>query len=712
MLALPMFMSSCVDHEPPFSNERVEELKNPFDFSTDAKVCINVALGQKAAKEVICFYPSKIDPVTVHTRNDMLCSCFLDEDGCIVSNVSVPAHINKLYAYFPLNPDLGTMEIPISGNFANVNQLGDTRKPESELQFFDLEGMFTLTNRSNYGKFYCLGEWHPTNDINDPCRYGQVNDVNQLETKHTIIADYADELYKLHTAHVKDMIKKGEIESVDENTVNISITEHPDVEVIAPNGTKYTKHYVGSELFLVFLGQNATFCNPFGYYVYPTDSKPETVAEGNAIDRYLVFPNISVADKKPFILSQRQQEGENVGRSIFSGDAPVEVGERLQLLYPNPDNGGKPSRVFPVGTTIGFWLQPEGFDCGWKIENSTCTGLDFNKECKLSFTQIKSYVTAMKLVVNQRFINSNLAMTDESIRRTAGGYSRYAYTDAELYGEKFRIYGIEDSNVDNTLNDNTFVIEQTEVYEYIEKPDYFEEDWHIVATYAYEDIWPNGGDFDLNDIVIEHWQQKVFKSNNELISVNDRFDIVSPDNSASQHNGFFVNFAPGEQGLNLTIDDRSDGIFEAETNSAIIFTDQHQQYAEGHTSITMKRDFTGTGRKVTDPLPINPFLIANTDKNMGQGRSEIHLPTRSITSLGMDAGQEGDLDKNYYANRFISEGHRYPFAIALTSIGNWHPADNDICIDQIFLHYREWADTRAAVYRDWYYNRHGYDVRY
>ena len=38
-----------------------------------------------------------------------------------------------------------------------------------------------------------------------------------------------------------------------------------------------------------------------------------------------------------------------------------------------------------------------------------------------------------------------------------------------------------------------------------------------------KDIWPNGGDYDLNDVIIEHKRAISFNSNNYVLKVEDTF---------------------------------------------------------------------------------------------------------------------------------------------------------------------------------------------
>ena len=89
-------------------------------------------------------------------------------------------------------------------------------------------------------------------------------------------------------------------------------------------------------------------------------------------------------------------------------------------------------------------------------------------------------------------------------------------------------------------------------------------------TYAYEDIWPNGGDYDLNDVIIEHKRAISFNSNNYVLKVEDTFVPVQQSGAATYSNAFAVQYVASQRG---SIELPAGAVDETETSSVILFPD-------------------------------------------------------------------------------------------------------------------------------------------
>lgn len=709
-VACTLFLTGCTDKENPFDSSKVIEKSEYFDFSTSKKISINIDLGPQVANEVICLYANPLLGAP-NGRNDLLFSCFLDSNGSVKAEAEIPAHCKNVYACCPLKSAVKPITATVNGNNVTIKEGSVSIVPDNQLQLFLLDKtpgkglVFGENNPNEFGNFYCLGDWKPQKEYNK-YRFGAYKDVNGLLSRNELVDKHAKGLFDRHTFFIDSLIKAKNFHNIDEHYVNYFVRPRPDEEVIGPDGHKYTKKFVGEEVNIALLGVNAAFCNTFGYYVYDIDNPPTNEAQGKLLDKVIIAPCVGIPGRNPF------DDTKSGFRYINSADAPFHVGDVASLLYRGSD--GKVSRMFPVGKAVGFWMQPCGYNHGYKYDSANKpNGIDPNAMSSITLQQkTMSYVPEYGYsgTVKRFFINSNNEFDNANLTHP-GGYSRYAYTDVELYGSPYRVLGIEDGT-DSSFNDITFVIQTVEVFKY---DGYYEEDWHIEGTYAFEDIWPNGGDFDLNDMVIEHWQKGVYDNENNLISIMDRFDIVSPESSAVQNNGFAVHFENAADMGNVSnmiiTNSLCQNNIEASTNSVILFTDQHQQISAGKTSIMMIRDFHGSGKKVTEITSLQPYLISNADQNMGSGRCEVHYPGTAPTSLGKRVSDD-DLGLNWYANRFLSEGCKFPFAVKLKGIAKWNPAPNDVCIEDIFLHFREWANSAGALYPEWYYNEPGYDIRY
>ncbi len=292
-----------------------------------------------------------------------------------------------------------------------------------------------------------------------------------------------------------------------------------------------------------------------------------------------------------------------------------------------------------------------------------------------------------------------------------------------MYGEEFTLYAIEDG-ADTSFNDMLFAVSRKDYTEVTNSNSdvtlYSERKYHTVATYAFEDQWPTGGDFDMNDVIIEHDQLQTYTDENYVYSVRDKFTIVSTLDAASNHNAFYVQFPEGQEGntdnLKVTIDgEEVSNRWEEETHSVIVFTDQREAISTGKKEVIVTRDLAGTEYEVGH-LEYHPYLIANAisaegESQIGEGRTEIHIPGHEITSLGKTLEVDGTVDTNYYASQFVSSNSEFPFAMSLSGVVDWIAPDPGVRIDKTFPKYSLWRKAKGYNYTDWYYNKSGWDIR-
>lgn len=254
----------------------------------------------------------------------------------------------------------------------------------------------------------------------------------------------------------------------------------------------------------------------------------------------------------------------------------------------------------------------------------------------------------------------------------------------------------------------------------------FEEDWHVVATYAFEDLWPNHCDYDLNDVIVEHWQKLVYTNQNAVRAIYDVFKLTSTQEAATYHNAFYVQvpanqkncdiskyvltydngeFAPGEPlalGKNECI--------EADTRSIKVFEDQHDLFARDIEGVYIKRTLSGNNVQ-KDDVEYNPFVISQASVNSGQNRTEIHLPCYEVTQYSQKLDEIEGHELNFFANRFVSERGIYPFALALYGVKDWRASNPGVKVNDTFIYYDTWRKSNGKDYRDWYTNQSGYDIR-
>ncbi|MDK2908761.1 MAG: hypothetical protein PWR20_328 [Bacteroidales bacterium] len=257
------------------------------------------------------------------------------------------------------------------------------------------------------------------------------------------------------------------------------------------------------------------------------------------------------------------------------------------------------------------------------------------------------------------------------------------------------------------------------------------------ATLAFEDNWPNKGDFDFNDVVVDYQLNRVTNSQNQLVEVFGTFVLKA--SGASYKNGFGcqLNGIPsdkiiGVSGTNLGsttyISLMSNGLEAAQSFANVIvfdnFTDimQHPGIGTGintdtthpfvpyqtlNVTITFMNNGTPAvgGPVLLNELPISSFnfyIIVNQDR----GR-EVHLADYAPTNLANPAYfNSGQDDTQPGQGKYYKTSNNLPWAISLLE-GFDYPIEK-VGIDKAYLHFVEWASSNGELYPNWSENDEGY----
>ena len=782
-------LTGCTDKEYSFDTDNLKEKLEAFSFKTSTTTMLSIDLGQQAAEEVMAVFPTEVDLITSKMHTDMIYSGFTDQHGTLNTAIELPAAINKVWIISPTKPSLGVMtaevqngQLVLGGTRATrgaaTSAAGETtvdadgnittvQDDGTSLTLFDIDryvtvhegeitgedyerGYRTLSDvpKSAMGHFYCIDRWMPTTAVVNgqyelDYHYGKTGNENGLKSVHQTIKDNAIDMAREQVNWVtanKSSFKQLKVEDINQ------VMDGETIVTQNADGTTTTTSYDGSELWLTFISESASYQNTFGYYIYKTDEEPVTVADGNALERIVLFPSASVdkainlntlevANGNPHTRGSRQaMNNKSTGKTIYNADAPLRAGDRIQLLFKDPETGAI-SKRFPKGYTVGFWFVADAFDPGWYIKYSS-TGyniynIDMREEAdggyksKLVFTQSEKRILpwyGSSTSTKTFFCNTNSKATNSLLFSNVK--TRFVRNPQKLYGEELVVYSVEDGN-DAKYNDILFALERKD-YNSVKISDssvkLHQEQYHTISTYAFEDRWPEGYDFDLNDVIVEHEQSQTYTQENKVYTVSDKFKLVSTLDAASDHNAFYVQFPEGEEGDVSNLKVTVDGVeipnrWEAETNSVIVFTDQREAIQTGKTEVLVTRDLSKANIAVAS-LTYRPYLVAQAiaadgTTNIGQGRTEIHIPGDPITSLGKKFDvADGDFNYNYYASKFVSDGSEYPFALSLSGVADWKPSDPGVRIDQTFTLFKAWRDAHGFNHMDWYYNKKGYDDRY
>lgn len=248
------------------------------------------------------------------------------------------------------------------------------------------------------------------------------------------------------------------------------------------------------------------------------------------------------------------------------------------------------------------------------------------------------------------------------------------------------------------------------------------------SSLAFEDLWPNYGDYDLNDLVVNVRFNRITNAQNKVVDLINLYDVKAV--GGTLHNGFAfqldqVNVGSiqsvtgyqlsGDSYINLA----SNGLEEGTTKPVIVVWDDADNVINrvgGTFFNTEDNGLIGTSDIVTITVhfntpqtansvglpPYNHFLIKG--KNRG---TEIHLsgsvPTSKVNTALFGTGDD---DTNPGTGKFYKSATNLPWAIFIAEEFD-HPLER-VDIVNAHLKFAAWAQSNGSQYTDWYMNKAGY----
>ena len=261
------------------------------------------------------------------------------------------------------------------------------------------------------------------------------------------------------------------------------------------------------------------------------------------------------------------------------------------------------------------------------------------------------------------------------------------------------------------------------------------------GTVMFEDLWPNTGDYDLNDLVIDaNWIEKYYSD--EWIWVppawswfRQIFEIEAKFKIRATGAGYKISFAvqlPNLCYIDGTVTTTlSQGLEVEQDNNTIIFifdvhealgspagtwtnTDESMAYYPPveftvHIPIQYVNGLdpawaawiSDQNNPIYNP-PYNPFIYVNDDRS-----HEIHLancpPTDSMNTALFDTGDDAS---NPAAGIYFRTSNGLPWAVNVGESTVY--LKETIPIIDGFNHFAQWAESGGTTYTDWYKDKSGY----
>lgn len=478
------------------------------------------------------------------------------------------------------------------------------------------------------------------------------------------------------------------------NDVNASLPEQQPVPTNNPeylaNGNQInTLLLEPSDVWVTFVHEGAGYKNVLGFYSYPADSPPTTVAEIDSIT--IVFPNVSYSGS---------------GGGLNSGDK-VNIGH------------------FPANTEIGWVLLANAWN--GSVTNGyhqVYSESAFNPESDPLLQQhvVLLYDTARDLTV----------LGFEDLRRD--GNCDNDFNDAIFYVTSNPATAIEYENVvpltyvgddadGDGVNDpvDAYPNDPTRAYN-----NYYPAQ-NIFGSLAFEDMWPNVGDYDFNDLIVDYTFTEIVNAQNNIVELEASFVVTAIGASYENGFGFEMPIAPGmvqsvtgSQISGNLINFEPSGVEAGQSNAVIIPFDNAYSILnrppgyfvntqDGAPYVTP--DTITVSIAFTEPIdylqfgtpPYNPFIIINQDR-----LKEVHLAGKPPTTIAMnseyfDTGQDNSSVSGYYKTL-----NNLPWALDIVE-----PLDypfEKVSIDLAYNYFVQWAESSGISFSDWYKNIVSYRV--
>ncbi|EKD30777.1 MAG: Outer membrane protein [uncultured bacterium] len=247
------------------------------------------------------------------------------------------------------------------------------------------------------------------------------------------------------------------------------------------------------------------------------------------------------------------------------------------------------------------------------------------------------------------------------------------------------------------------------------------------GTFAFEDLWPWKGDYDMNDLVLGFRVKLYSNSENKVTSMDFDYNIRAAGSSLilsaafqlDKVNASNVTSVTGEPVLGTAPFGVGSNGTESGVNLAVIplFNKVRDIVTEEYLSFlnTLPDSYITTPDKSVKIIFANPvnlsdlnmssinfFVITNNLGETNRGK-EIHLPTFLHTTKA---------DVSYFAGKQLHPTDKYKFddgmmwGIMIPETFNY-PLEFQ-AVDLAYLHFNEWALSGGVDFNDWYKNLSGY----
>lgn len=237
--------------------------------------------------------------------------------------------------------------------------------------------------------------------------------------------------------------------------------------------------------------------------------------------------------------------------------------------------------------------------------------------------------------------------------------------------EYFKLYG--GRATDNDYNDVVYVINVSPGLDHVDVDQVEEiptERMEVkTGTLLFEDLYPEEGDYDMNDVVIEYALKRVFDEENNLVRIDWEFTPVH--DGATYTNDFYF-------------------CFTGRTGVQEVFKNHKNCIGKKFSGTIPAGELLNSGWNWDD---FNPFILVR------ETNREVHLTKKRFAGIGDKEGLS-----NIKLNYINDANSNYPFALNLPGKWNFQVVTERVRIDREYPDYAAWVnpDRSQWTHVDWY----------
>ena len=677
-------LSGCSDHSVYGPQTELDEKEyNSFDFSTiNNNVAVNIEYSVNLEAGVFFSIYDQEPGSWVENAYVLkdgiqpLYSGWTSEDGTFSATLSLPSYLKKVYVYTPAMFSTRIMEAEVNGSQINVAEESYASQAATRAWGDNYYMGFGV-----YRPSYDNPLWTELGKLIKGCSYMVLETPNK-PTQYKEDGTWRDWLVEYHPNGMlkeNSLIKEdGDLYIGKQEAAKLYAAQEAIINVNNPCPQNLRSEAdmlisKSGEIAVNFLGSNSCWNSSLGYYVYPEKQKPTSLKDINVV---LVFPNTQDGTASRYY-------GEPT-KGVFTGDCV-----KLKY-YPNIAKGSKEGATyeFPAGYRIGFVLATNAW-------SKRVSGMD-----KKNF----KYRSAT---------SSGLSVDDYGKKFDAPRTAVYKYKDKDT-NKDYVMVSFEDHTDDDNFSDVVITLTTHATIDKIPEFDDVKVETSVLkGIYAFEDLWPAKGDYDMNDVMTKSTYTKLVDSENNIYEESYTFKTygnyatlvsglaVRLDGvSATDKLEFYVKSADEEEFsvLNTTYD----------TNDKVVVLANDVNNNKG-AEYKVKVIHAEKSPVEKQTIEAEPFIFRAKESGDAVAWWEVHLtgykPTSKMNFGYFNTGDDcSQPDKDIY---YVRKGN-YPFAFFLAGATDedlnpmLDPNNESMPIDKLYSGYSDWVTNNGTTNTDWY----------